>query len=133
MANFRIEALDHLVLTVADLATSKAFYADLLEMKAEVFTGTDGTTRHALSFGNQKINLHEAKREFAPHAKLPTAGSADLCFLTAGPVEDAAKALQAAGVAIEEGPIRRTGARGPILSIYFRDPDGNLLELSEPL
>ncbi len=133
MATIKIEALDHLVLTVADLEASCAFYTGLLGMKAEVFTGTDGTRRHALTFGQQKINLHKAGEEFAPHAKDATPGSADLCFLTGASVEDAAAKLRACGVAIEEGPIKRTGARGPILSIYFRDPDGNLLEISEQL
>ena len=99
----------------------------------EVFTGTDGTQRHALTFGAQKINLHQVGEEFAPHAKEPKAGSADLCFLISGDVKQAKTELEAKGVRIEEGPIKRTGARGPILSIYLRDPDSNLIELSEQL
>ena len=129
----KIAALDHLVLTVTDLARSAAFYEAALGMRHETFTGTDGTTRHALLFGRQKINLHQAGAEFAPHARRPTVGSADLCFLLEGGMSLTVATLEALGVSIVDGPIRRTGARGPINSIYIRDPDGNLIELSEPL
>ena len=129
----KIAALDHLVLTVTDLARSAAFYEAALGMRHETFTGTDGTTRHALLFGRQKINLHQVGAEFAPHAQRPTVGSADLCFLLEGGVSLTVAALEALGVSLEDGPIRRTGARGAINSIYIRDPDGNLIELSEPL
>ena len=129
----KVAALDHLVLTVTDLERSAAFYEVALGMRHETFTGTDCTTRHALFFGEQKINLHQAGAEFAPYARQPTVGSADLCFLLEGRMNLTVAALEALGVSIEDGPILRTGARGPINSIYIRDPDGNLIELSEPL
>jgi len=94
---------------------------------------TFGEGRKALTFGNQKINLHRAGHEFEPKADRPTPGSADLCFISDTPIDDVIVHLQAEGVAIEEGPVRRTGATGPILSVYFRDPDHNLTEVSNPL
>ena len=122
-----IASLDHLVLTVRDLAATCAFYK-ALGMEVRSFAGG----RTALHFGKQKINLHEAGREFEPKAAMPTPGSADLCFLLAGPLDAAIARLKQAGIAIVEGPVERTGARGPIRSVYCRDPDGNLIELSEP-
>lgn len=124
----RIRGVDHLVLTVADVETTVAFY-ERLGMRREVF----GEDRVALRFGNQKLNLHLAGAEITPHARRPTPGSADLCFLVEGPLEDVASELAAAGVAIELGPVERTGAHGAMRSVYLRDPDGNLVELSEPL
>ena len=128
-----VVALDHLVLTVADIDATVAFYAGALGMTAERFEAADGTTPTALKFGRQKINLHRAGAEFRPHAERPTLGSADLCFLTAEPLADWQTHLETLGIAIEEGPVRRTGATGPILSLYLRDPDGNLIEISNPL
>ena len=125
----RIASLDHLVLTVADVDATIAFYVRVLGMETVTF----GAGRKALAFGSQKINLHAAGREFAPHAAAPTRGSADLCFLTSTPLENVIRELQNHGVAIEAGPVDRTGAQGPILSVYFRDPDGNLLEVSNQL
>ena len=122
----RIEGLDHLVLTVADIDRTRDFYERALGMEPVVF----GEGRHALAFGAQKINLHEAGREFEPKAAAPTPGSADLCFLTNVPVAEVVEHLEANGIEIVEGPVRRTGATGPITSVYFRDPDGNLLEVS---
>ena len=122
--------LDHLVLTVASLERTRAFYEGALGMRYQVFAGADGTERAALHFGAQKINLHVAGREFAPYAEAPTPGSADLCFIVSGALEEWVARLKAAGIAIEEGPIGRTGATGPIRSIYCRDPDGNLIELA---
>lgn len=123
-----IQSLDHLVLTVADVGATLAFYRDHLGMAEVRF----GKGRRALVFGSQKINLHQAGAEFEPKADCATPGSADLCFLTAEPVAEAAARLRRAGVTVIEGPVARTGATGPILSIYLRDPDGNLLELSNP-
>jgi catechol 2,3-dioxygenase-like lactoylglutathione lyase family enzyme len=123
-------ALDHLVLTVADTAASIAFYTDTLGMTAEHFQPADGSTRTALHFGAQKINLHPAGAEFDPKARTPLPGSADLCFLTEVPLSDWQIHLARLGVAITEGPVPRTGATGPLLSLYIRDPDGNLIEIA---
>lgn len=128
-----IDSLDHLVLTVRDIDATVAFYERVLGMKAVQFTPADGSRRVALGFGRQKINLHQQGREFEPKAQTPMPGSADLCFLTARPLEDVIAHLKACDVAIAEGPVRRTGATGPILSVYLRDPDGNLLEISNAL
>jgi catechol 2,3-dioxygenase-like lactoylglutathione lyase family enzyme len=125
----RIEVLDHLVLTVADIDRTRDFYERVLGMEPVVF----GEGRHALAFGTQKINLHEAGREFEPKAATPTPGSADLCLLTNSSVAEVVEHLEANSVEIIEGPVRRTGATGPITSVYFRDPDGNLLEVSNRL
>lgn len=119
-------ALDHLVLTVADVERTCRFYVDALGMTRRGFA--DG--RVALHFGEQKINLHPASAPFAPHARRPTPGSADLCFLTATPIEAAAERLAARGIDIVEGPVERSGAGGPIRSIYCYDPDGNLIEIA---
>ena len=127
-----VKALDHLVLTVRDIAVTSAFYTDVLGMRAEVFRAADGTRRVALKFGAQKINLHEAGREFAPHARCPLPGTADLCFFSDTPLEAWIARLRAGGVTHELGPVPRTGATGPIRSIYLRDPDGNLIEISNP-
>ena len=123
-----IQSLDHLVLTVADIDRTVAFYVAHLGMEEVRF----GAGRRALAFGSQKINLHGAGREFEPKAAQPSPGSGDLCFLTAEPVEAARARLLAAGVAVEDGPVPRTGAAGPLRSLYLRDPDGNLIELSNP-
>ena len=128
-----IDSLDHLVLTVRDIAASVAFYEGTLGMREVRFTTADGTLRVALAFGRQKINLHEAGREFEPKAARPLPGSADLCFLTREPIEAVQARLQANGAAILDGPVRRTGATGPILSVYIRDPDGNLIEIANQL
>jgi catechol 2,3-dioxygenase-like lactoylglutathione lyase family enzyme len=122
----KIERLDHLVLTVADIAKTCEFYEKVLGMETVTF----GAGRKALSFGQQKINLHQAGQEFEPKAARPTPGSGDLCFITSTPVAAVILHLKKAGVAIEEGPVPRTGATGPIQSVYFRDPDGNLIEAS---
>ena len=127
-----VTSLDHLVLTVRDIAATCAFYVDVLGMSVETFHPADGSTRKALKFGAQKINLHQAGAEFAPKSQYPTPGSADLCFLTDTPLNQWATHLSALGVSIEEGPVARTGATGPILSLYVRDPDANLIEISVP-
>jgi catechol 2,3-dioxygenase-like lactoylglutathione lyase family enzyme len=122
----QIDRLDHLVLTVADIPASCAFYERVLGMEPVTFDAG----RMALRFGSQKINLHQVGREFAPHGSRPTPGSADLCFITSAPLAQALEHVRAQRVEIIEGPVERTGATGPILSFYFRDPDGNLIEIS---
>lgn len=123
-----ISRLDHLVITTPSIDTLVAFYVDVLGMEKVTFK--EG--RQALKFGNQKINLHEVGKEFSPHAKHPTPGSQDLCFLTQTPIEEWIPHLEKKKVFIEEGPVERTGATGPLLSIYVRDPDQNLIEISYP-
>lgn len=125
----KISHLDHLVLTVADVAATEAFYCRVLGMEPVTFS--EG--RKALAFGNQKINLHQAGREFEPKAERPTPGAADLCFIVATPLEEVIAHLQAHHIPLVEGPVRRTGATGPLRSVYVRDPDQNLIELSNPL
>jgi catechol 2,3-dioxygenase-like lactoylglutathione lyase family enzyme len=122
----RIDRLDHLVLTVADIDATADFYARVLGMEAVTF----GAGRTALAFGRSKINLHRAGHEFEPKAHRPTPGSADLCLIADGPLEQVIEDLAARGVPVEEGPVERTGATGPIRSVYFRDPDLNLIEVS---
>ena len=123
---FVVGGLDHLVLTVADVERTAAFYRDVLGCVPLTF----GEGRRALAFGDQKINLHQAGREFEPKARRPTPGSGDLCFVTASPIADVVASLELRGVAIEEGPVQRSGAQGPMTSVYLRDPDGNLLEVA---
>jgi catechol 2,3-dioxygenase-like lactoylglutathione lyase family enzyme len=122
----RIARLDHIVLTVADPEATVAFY-ERLGMRREIFDGD----RLALCFGEQRINLHRAGRPVRPHAVRPTPGSADVCLLVEGSLDEVERELERAGIAVELGPVPRTGAAGPIRSLYLRDPDGNLVELSE--
>jgi len=125
----KINRLDHFVLTVADIDATVAFYTQQLGMEAITFAGG----RSALTFGTSKINLHQVGNEFEPKAVRPTPGSADICLVVDEPVAEVMAQLTSAGVPIEEGPVERTGAIGPILSCYLRDPDGNLIELSNYL
>jgi catechol 2,3-dioxygenase-like lactoylglutathione lyase family enzyme len=122
----RIDRLDHLVLTVRDIAATCDFYSQVLGMEVVIF----GDNRKALRFGQQKINLHEASHEFEPKAAQPTPGSADICFISSEPLDAIIAHLQASNVDIIEGPVQRTGAIGEMKSIYLRDPDGNLIEIS---
>jgi catechol 2,3-dioxygenase-like lactoylglutathione lyase family enzyme len=122
----RVNRLDHLVLTVADVDVTVDFYHRVLGMEPVTFKGG----RRALAFGTSKINLHQVGQEFEPKAAHPGAGTADLCFIVDVPIEQVQAELIAHGVQIEEGPVERTGATGPILSVYLRDPDQNLIELS---
>jgi catechol 2,3-dioxygenase-like lactoylglutathione lyase family enzyme len=122
----QIDRLDHLVLTVKNMDDTVEFYTNVLGMRMELF----GSNRKALRFGNQKINLHSADNPIEPHAGLPTSGSADLCFITATPISEFISHLNLLGVEIIDGPVTRTGALGPIISVYLRDPDMNLIELS---
>ncbi|CAH6784219.1 biphenyl-2,3-diol 1,2-dioxygenase III-related protein [Vibrio chagasii] len=121
-----ISHLDHLVLTVKDIEITVNFYQSVLGMKPIQF----GEGRWALSFGHQKINLHQQGKEFEPKAKHVQAGSADLCFITNTPIDEVSAHITGQGVIIEEGPVERTGAVDKITSIYLRDPDGNLIEVS---
>jgi len=125
----KVNQLDHLVLTVADVERSVAFYERALGMTTVTFAGG----RRALAFGTQKINLHQHGHEFEPKADRPTPGSADLCFTTDVPLAEVQAHLATCGVEVIDGPVRRTGATGPILSVYFRDPDRNLIEVANQL
>jgi catechol 2,3-dioxygenase-like lactoylglutathione lyase family enzyme len=122
----KVTRLDHLVLTVKDIDLTVEFYTSVLGMDKVVF----GDGRVALVFGRQKINLHQSGKEFEPKAKTVQVGSADLCFIIDVPVEDAMITLNTRGIKVIEGPVERTGALGKISSAYFRDPDGNLIEVS---
>ncbi|NOT17367.1 MAG: VOC family protein [Sulfuriferula sp.] len=122
----KIDSLDHLVLTVKDVEVTSAFYAKVLGMEIITF----GSGRKALSFGSQKINLHQHGNEFEPKAQQPTPGSSDLCLITSVPLPEVVSHIASFKVVVIEGPVQRTGATGPILSIYFRDPDMNLIEVS---
>jgi catechol 2,3-dioxygenase-like lactoylglutathione lyase family enzyme len=121
-----VNRLDHLVLTVASIDVTVDFYTQVLGMEAITF----GTGRTALRFGTSKINLHEAGSEFEPKALRPTPGSADICLIVDDDLATVIAGVTGAGITIEEGPVDRTGATGPIVSCYLRDPDQNLIELS---
>jgi catechol 2,3-dioxygenase-like lactoylglutathione lyase family enzyme len=124
----RVERLDHLVLTVVDIGAAIRFYTEVLGMEEVTF----GSGRKAVGFGRSKINLHQAGREFEPKARRPTSGSADFCLIVDDPIDAVMRELRKAGVVVEEGPVRRTGATGTQVSCYLRDPDGNLIEPSNP-
>lgn len=122
----QIDRLDHFVLTVADIDATCRFYERVLGMTRVEFGGG----RVALAFGRQKINLHRAGHEFEPKARRPVSGSGDFCLIATTPIEELIEHLAACGVPIEDGPVAKTGALGPIRSIYFRDADGNLVEVA---
>jgi catechol 2,3-dioxygenase-like lactoylglutathione lyase family enzyme len=125
MPTFTI-GIDHIVLTVRSIDDTCAFYADALGAEAVTF----GDARRAIQIGRQKINLHESGHEFEPKARRPTPGSGDVCFVTDEPLDDVIARLERVGIPIEEGPVARTGAVGPLRSVYARDPDGNLVEIA---
>ncbi len=122
----QVDRLDHLVLTVKNIEISCAFYTKVMGMRAVTFQGG----RKAVAFGNQKINFHEYGQEFNPKAMDPSPGSADLCFITRVPIAQIINHLDTCGVTIIEGPVERTGAMGPMTSVYIRDPDQNLIEIA---
>ena len=122
----QIDSVDHLVLTVKDIEATCAFYDKVLGMQVVIFGGG----RKALAFGSQKINLHQQGKEFEPKAHRPTPGSGDLCLITSVSLPEVIAHLEACGVDLIEGPVKRTGAVGTLLSVYFRDPDLNLIEVS---
>ena len=125
----KVQQLDHLVLPVSDIESTAHFYTTHLGMEKRTF----GEGRVALHFGDQKINLHPAGWDYEPKAKVSVAGTADLCFLVSEPVESLQADLIEGEIEVIEGPVERTGASGRLLSIYIRDPDGNLIELSNPV
>jgi catechol 2,3-dioxygenase-like lactoylglutathione lyase family enzyme len=121
-----IDRLDHIVITAWDVERTLAFYERVLGMTPVTFAGG----RRALAFGRQKINLHQAGREYEPKALKPVPGAIDLCFIATTPLAEVIEHVKACGVTIVEGPVPKTGALGPMQSIYLRDPDGNLVEIS---
>lgn len=125
----KISQLDHLVLTVKDIERTRSFYVSVMGMQQERF----GNGRIALKFGSQKINLHEFGREFEPKAGNAGPGCADLCFIIQTPLNEAMAHVERCGVEIIEGPVERRGAKGPIRSFYFRDPDQNLIEVANEI
>lgn len=124
-----INHIDHIVMTVRDMEKTLKFYQEVLNLSVQTF----GDNRKALHLENQKINLHQYQREYEPHAAKPTPGAIDLCFITKTPIKEIISHMQKMNITIEEGPVERTGAAGKILSIYIRDPDGNLIELANYL
>ena len=123
-----IDRIDHIVLTTRDLEGCIRFYTDILGMELEKFS----ERRLALKFGNQKINLHEWGKEFSPRAHVAVPGSLDLCFIAAVPLDEVIQKLRKTGVPVIEGPVAKTGAVSKLRSVYVRDPDLNLVEISEP-
>lgn len=123
----KIDRIDHIVLTVRDIAATCEFYSRVLGMEVVTFANN----RTALQFGRQKINLHQAGKEFEPKALHPAPGSGDFCLITDLPLERVTDYIRSCGVEILEGPVEKTGALGPMESIYLRDPDGNLIEISK--
>lgn len=125
-----IDRIDHLVLTVASADATCDFYTRALGMAVERFSAVDGTERLALKFGSAKINLHVAGAEFEPRARAALPGTGDFCLIVDGPLQPVIDHLEALGIAMELGPVKRTGAQGPMASIYLRDPDGNAVEVA---
>ena len=129
-----IKSIDHIVLTAQNIEQTITFYCDVLEMQLETFSPPDGSrARQALKFGNQKINLHDAKAPYIPHAENPTTGAIDICLLSDLPIQEWIKRFDLRNISIENGPVQKTGATGPLMSIYVRDPDGSLIEISNQI
>jgi catechol 2,3-dioxygenase-like lactoylglutathione lyase family enzyme len=131
----KVEKIDHVVITVKDLNKTIDFYTNALGMKLEKFLSSldNNKIRYAVSFGSQKINIHEEKKPIKPNALNPSSGSMDICFISKNKINDWVHHLVKKGINIEIGPEKKTGALGPILSIYIRDPDFNLIEISNQL
>ncbi|MSQ55159.1 MAG: VOC family protein [Betaproteobacteria bacterium] len=125
------ERFDHIVLTVKDIEETTRFYERALGFEREFFRGPEGQARHALKFGRHKINLQDRATETPTKADTPTFGSGDFCLISAVPVDEVLAHLKAEGIPIVAGPVARRGAMGPLRSVYFRDPDGNLVEVAE--
>ncbi len=125
------DRIDHLVLTVADIEATTRFYERALGLRRETFRGPDGQQRYALTFGRQKINLQDVSTVTPTKAARPTFGSGDFCLIAAVPLDDFIAHLRSEAIAVEAGPVSRRGAVGALRSIYFRDPDGNLVEVAE--
>ena len=126
--------IDHVVITVSDINKSIDFYSNILGMQLQEFlSSTDNVKRKSLKFGKQKINLHEASKPFKPHANNPIPGTMDICFLSETNIDDWIKIFNKFNVKIEDGPVQKIGANGPIRSIYVRDPDKNLIEISNQI
>ena len=131
----KLEKIDHVVITVKNLKKTIDFYTNILGMKLEEFSSSldNNQIRFAVSFGSQKINIHEEKKTIKPNALNPSSGSMDICFISKNKIHDWVHHLVKKGINIEIGPEKKTGALGPILSIYIRDPDFNLIEISNQL
>ena len=131
MSKCHVSAVDHIVMTVTDMSKTIDFYCSVLgTTMVEFVPPTGGPARKSLHFGKQKINLHDATSPYVPHSRVPQAGSVDLCFISAQSLNDWQTHLANHDVFVEEGPVRKTGANGALMSLYIRDPDGNLIEIS---
>ena len=131
MSKCEVDHIDHMVMTVADMSKTIEFYCSVLGTTvAEFVPPTGGAARKSLHFGSQKINLHDAALPYVPHAKVPRAGSVDLCFISVQSLDDWQIHLANKGVSVEDGPVRKVGANGALMSLYIRDPDSNLIEIS---
>ena len=131
MSKCHVSAVDHIVMTVTDMSKTIDFYCSVLGTTlVEFVPPTGGPARKSLHFGKQKINLHDATSPYVPHSRVPQAGSVDLCFISAQSLNDWQTHLANHDVFVEEGPVRKTGANGALMSLYIRDPDGNLIEIS---
>ena len=129
-----LTAIDHLVLTVSDMDKTISFYCDVLGMKLETFTSSNGQKkRKSLKFGHQKINLHHLKSPYQPHANNPVSGAVDICFLSSITIDEWQTIFSKHNISVESGPVQKTGATGPIVSLYVRDPDLNLIEISNKI
>ena len=131
----KLEKIDHVVITVKNLNKTIDFYTNILGMKLEQFSSSldNNQSRYAVNFGSQKINIHEEIKPIKPNALNPSSGSMDICFISKNKINDWVHHLVKKGINVEIGPERKTGALGPILSIYVRDPDFNLIEISNQL